>query len=356
MNIKIPLLPYRTETGEVIFPTGTWFGTYFSEELIALLPYGYKFKLIRGHEFSKKIIFDSYVKFFYDLKKHAKTDAIRYIAKMLLNQLYGYFGRSRELIFTTNVFSKDLPFILATRVVKTIVNITENVYLTLMSANINYNIIKNLNLKIDFTEIKNLNKTVKSNVAISAAVTAYGRINMIKYKTLPGYQIFYTDTDSIFVDKPLPDNLVGDDLGFMKNELIKLNTKIIERALFLGNKKYAFQYLDDKGILNTKTVFSGISKKKLNWEDFEKMSKGEIINVTMPNVFTHNFKELSISLNERILNIRKSDSKLLINNKYFPKNIIMGFPNYKTLIIHIVDKLFRRFNLLNNNHDVRNKM
>ena len=44
---------------------------------------------------------------------------------MHLNQLYGYFGRSRELILTKAVFNKDLNLILGTQFVKTIIPITK---------------------------------------------------------------------------------------------------------------------------------------------------------------------------------------------------------------------------------------
>lgn len=43
------------------------------------------------------------------------------------------------------------------------------------------------------------------NVAIASAVTAYARIFMSIFKNNLDYNLYYTDTDSIFVDKPLPD-------------------------------------------------------------------------------------------------------------------------------------------------------
>lgn len=33
---------------------------------------------------------------------------------------------------------------------------------------------------------------------------------------MPDYEVYYTDTDSIFVSKPLPDELIGDGLGQIK--------------------------------------------------------------------------------------------------------------------------------------------
>jgi DNA polymerase elongation subunit (family B) len=63
---------------------------------------------------------------------------------------------------------------------------------------------------------------VKSNVAIAAAVTSYARIEMMELKILLaklGIKLYYTDTDSFFVDKELPNYLIGNELGQLKNEL-----------------------------------------------------------------------------------------------------------------------------------------
>ena len=117
---------------------------------------------------------------------------------MHLNQLYGYFGRSRELIITKTIFNRDLNLILGTHFVKSIIKISHKISIVLMTANLNFDLIKKLKLDLDLTTLKNMNKSVKSNVAISAAVTAYARIEMMKYKVDPSYKIYYTDTDSIF--------------------------------------------------------------------------------------------------------------------------------------------------------------
>lgn len=195
----------------------------------------------------------------------------------------------------------------------------------LFSANLNYNLIKhlnneNINVKDEFnTFYNNINKNVKSNVAISAAVTAYGRIERMKYKTLDGYTIYYSDTDSAFLNKPLPQHLVGNGIGLMKDEL---NGKIIKRALFLGNKKYIYQYYNDNNILQTVSVFSGVKRNTLTWDDFYKMSKGEVIIVKIPNTFIIKFKNLDLEIKDRFVNISKSKTKNLINNIYQPLHII----------------------------------
>lgn len=56
---------------------------------------------------------------------------------------------------------------------------------------------------------------MKSNVAIAAAVTSYAGIEMIKYKI--NYNIFYTDTDSVFTSDDLPGFELGNELGLIKD-------------------------------------------------------------------------------------------------------------------------------------------
>lgn len=65
---------------------------------------------------------------------------------------------------------------------------------------------------------------------------------MIDYKLKYNKNIFYSDTDSIFTEKTLPDSIfTNTELGLMKNELIdKSINKKVNRAIFLGNKKYFY--------------------------------------------------------------------------------------------------------------------
>nr|YP_010130200.1 DNA polymerase [Clavaria fumosa]QPZ51102.1 DNA polymerase [Clavaria fumosa] len=155
-SIKIPLLPYKAETGEMIFPTGTWYGTYFSEELKAVIKHGYKISWFKGQPFSKEYLFNNYVNFFFKIKQTAKTTVTRFIAKMHLNQLYGYFGRSRELILTKAVFNRDINLLLGTHFVKSIIQITKKMSIVLMTANLNFDLIKKLKLDLDLTTLKNM--------------------------------------------------------------------------------------------------------------------------------------------------------------------------------------------------------
>jgi len=61
-NTLKPILPFK-RNGRTIFPTGSWIGTYFSEEVKAAMKLGYKFTFYEGcyAEFDTYPLFNSYV-------------------------------------------------------------------------------------------------------------------------------------------------------------------------------------------------------------------------------------------------------------------------------------------------------
>ena len=141
-----PLLPYRQpDTGRVIYPKGKWIGTYFSELLKGVQPYGYKFTLIEGSEHERiKNLFNNYNKHFYSQKVNA-TGASRFIAKLHLNCLYGVFGRRLDNIQTLDINIKELSKYLASRLIKNYIEIDDNTVTLLMYTDIKTNILDALN-------------------------------------------------------------------------------------------------------------------------------------------------------------------------------------------------------------------
>jgi hypothetical protein len=165
---------------------------YFSEELKAIskIP-GYKINLISGCEYTKVHYFNSYIEDFFNQKKTSKG-AERFIAKMHLNQLYGYFGRSYDIINTININSSELKKLLTCKLLKTFIGLTPNLYIALVEGNVPGKIIKSLNLGASY-KIKNNFSSVNTNVSIASAITSYARIEMMQYKL--NYDVFYSDTD-----------------------------------------------------------------------------------------------------------------------------------------------------------------
>jgi hypothetical protein len=295
-NMLKPVLPYK-HLGKTIYPTGCWIGIYFSEELKAVQKLGYKITLIKGYEFSKLDLFSDYIKFFYSIKKNS-TGPQRFIAKMHLNQLYGYFGRKLDLIETINVFNKDLILYAGYRIIKNIIKINNDISTLLMSCNINQELINELNSKFELN-LKSNFKNVKTNVAIASAVTSYARIHMIPYKLLSG--TVYTDTDSIFTTDTLPDHLIGTDLGLMKDEL---DGNIIQEAYFLGIKQYGYKYLNNNQIIE-KSTFAGVPKNSLTFNEIIKLFNGDILIKLIPIRFFKSIINLEINIKPTKITIKK---------------------------------------------------
>jgi len=125
-------------------------------------------------------------------------------------------------------------------------------------------LVKHRPLKKDInTLLDNAKESHNVNVAIASAITAYARIHMSQFKNNPEFNLFYSDTDSIYIDKPLPLDLVSSkELGKMKLE----NT--ISKAVFLSPKVYCLETTDGKLIYKVKGLSHDI---ELTMNDFENL-------------------------------------------------------------------------------------
>jgi len=92
-NLKHPILQTHVKTNggmRTIAPIGTWEDMIFSPEMDNALNLGYKFNILWGYKFDKANIFKDYVNFLYEFRlNYPKSDPLNYIAKILLNSLYG---------------------------------------------------------------------------------------------------------------------------------------------------------------------------------------------------------------------------------------------------------------------------
>jgi DNA polymerase elongation subunit (family B) len=106
-------------------------------------------------------------------------------------------------------------------------------------------------------------ETHNVSIPIASAITAYARIHMSQFKNNPDFKLFYSDTDSIYIDKPLSNDLVSSTiLGKMKLEYI------IKKAIFLTPKVYFLLTEDNKIIYKVKGLSHDI---ELTMKDFENL-------------------------------------------------------------------------------------
>ena len=102
---------------------------------------------------------------------------------------------------------------------------------------------------------------------------------MSKFKNNENFKLYYTDTDSIVVDQPLPDSFVNSTiLGKMKLE------HIVKKGIFLAPKLYCFNTNNNELIIKTRGLSPNI---QLQIEDFENLlfKDSEIINIKKFKLF-----------------------------------------------------------------------
>jgi DNA polymerase type B, organellar and viral len=245
LDINIPLLQKKIKTDKdverTIAPVGNWTGVYFSEELKKALSLGYKFKIYRGYLFEKANIFSEFVTEIYAIKEKSLKGSANYtIAKLLLNSLYGRFGM-KPIIENSEIIDPLLAIKL---------NDNKNIIVT--------NIIELKNGKelISFFDYDDYENNIISkfklniSVPISAAITAYSRIYMNNFlscteKNMLGCTIFYTDTDSLYINKELDSKYISNtEIGKFKLE------RIFEKGLFLGPKMYGGTFYENNKYLD----------------------------------------------------------------------------------------------------------
>ena len=138
------------------------------------------------------------------------------------------FGRKQIFIETINVYNSEIAKYVVTNIIKTIIPINADILTLLIVKNIDSKLISELN-NTCFVKMKNSHNSIKSNVSIASAITSYARIYMMKFKI--NSDVYYTDTDSIFTKTKINPNLIGKELGLMKEEL---NGLTIKKCYFLG--------------------------------------------------------------------------------------------------------------------------
>ena len=302
-NLEHPILQRRIRTPNglrTIAGLGSWNGWIFSAEMVNAIKYGYTFKIIKGYEFKQADIFSKYINKMYNLRlQYPKGDAMNLIAKLLMNSLHGKFGMKTELT-KVEILDNNQDKV--------------NKYLN----KFNSNIMDLINLEDKIVLIYNTNKFIPSddnevfhddvfhaldvNVAIASAITAYARIKMSQFKNNPNFKLYNSDTDNIVINKPLPESMVGNELGQMKLE------HVISKAVFLAPKLYGLVEVNGNEIIKAKGLIKS-SIKQLTVADFEKLLvKDSSRLITHQKMYKNLFKS-NISVLDTIYTIKATSNK-----------------------------------------------
>ena len=130
------------------------------------------------------------------------------------------------------------------------------------------------------------------------------RLYMAKFKNNPNAKLYYSDTDSIIINKPLSDKYVGKELGLFKLE------HEINKGIFIRNKLYIIQNSNKDFVIKS----SGVDSKHLNWDKFELLLKGESV-ITEKIIFNVKWKELQIDVVKLYIKLKGLDKIIGIEDE-----------------------------------------
>lgn len=289
-SMNRPFLPYRKANGTLLFPTGTFVGVYYSEELLYAQKIGYKMTPVRGWLYEKKPSpFDKFISDIYEKRIEAKKnrqDSMVFIYKLLMNSLYGRFGLN-PLCSIGELCDYDRKEFIIEHYDQ-IIDIKEpikgkDIFFVKYKENCFDN---SVNGKYKYPSL--------CAVQLSAAITACARIHMYQYISLD--DCYYTDTDSVVLSQPLDDIEVSStELGKFKLE------RYLDKGIFLAPKSYYVKDIEGKEITKQK----GMAKQVVDPEWFELQ-------------YINPFRELELDVTNNfvrdlsLLKIIKKDSKLTV--------------------------------------------
>jgi hypothetical protein len=225
-----PFLPARLpDENGLYYPTGYMFGVYYTEELKYAETLGYKvITCCCGYLFEPMDSpFEKYVTDLYSRRLKAKAAGnitASYVFKSLLNSLYGRLAISPESNITAVLdYDQTKKYIDSGGPMGNIEELGD-VFLLHYIQNV-------------YDQSAPWKHHVNTSPQMSAAITSYGRIYMYPY--ISRSDCHYTDTDSVVLSNPLPDECVSDtELGKFK---LEHNVSV---GIFTAPKCYAISFVD----------------------------------------------------------------------------------------------------------------
>ena len=170
---------------------------------------------------------------------------------------------------------------------------------------------------ITYIDLFKTTRVPNVSISIASAITAYSRVFMSKFKNNDKFKLYYSDTDSIFIDSDLNNELVGNEIGQFKLEYN------LSEGIFLGPKIYCG--LTDSGKYISK-VKGYKNPQNISFEDFKSLLKKD----ALPLELHHDkwFRSLingEITIKDQVYNLIKTENKrefiyendLAINTKAF---------------------------------------
>jgi len=328
VNLKHPILQTHIRTNEgirTVAPLGSWSDMLFSEEMYNAMKYGYKFEVLWGYTFESDYIFTNFVDELYQIRlDYPKSDPMNYIAKIIMNSLYGRFGMDDNFIFSLIMNKEDYD--------KYEDLDKDNSILDVIEIDDNY-LVQTKNPKVELdTLLDNGSEVHNINIAIAAAITAYARIHMSQFKNNSEYNLYYTDTDSIYIDTPLGNQYIGKELGLMKLECI------CNDAVFLAPKVYSL--VTDNGVIMKIKGLSNKALSKISFDDLIELLNQDSKLESKQEKWYKDISNGNIIIKDQIYTLKVTGNKrhLIYGNKliYTKPIVITKEKEIKTSNLHLI--------------------
>jgi len=335
-----PVLPYRCQDGKLLFPLCAkcgesnnqnecncsdkdrgWVGTFCSNELEVAIEMGYNVKQfyeILHWENTSDNLFSKYVNCFLQIKQEAsgfpsnvvtpnqienyvekyksvegielitenikKSSALRSLAKLMLNSLYGKFGQRTTMRNSHLVSTVEQLCTLVGDPCKTLID---------------FHVLSENMMHLETEENRHFAQTnSKTNVTVSAFTTAWARLKLWSVMHKLGKNLLYTDTDSlIYISHPAQSNVqLGNFLGDLSDELVckKIGCKsdkncehFILEFVAGGPKNYAYRLNSGETVckirgftldctISLRLNFSVLKAQVFDWLEKECNKRGEV--------------------------------------------------------------------------------
>lgn len=238
---------------------------FFTEELRYAKNLGCTVQLFDGLAFDRGRPFDEYVDTVYEARRNATSSSAKSRLKLLLNSLYGKFGRNPERFRTETVSMSKLNDIAQYHAIEGLV-FHEN------SCSVTYDVDPDITgsgsseLLASRLVAADNHPDTEANVAIAAAITAYARLKLHRLRTVPDNTCAYSDTDSVVLQKPVDPSWLSSELGGLKLECQ------VGYGVFAAPKVYAIRNDDGDTV-----KFKGISKGMASFDHVEALFKGDTV-------------------------------------------------------------------------------
>jgi len=230
--------------------------------------YGYHIEVVESFIFDRGVnTFKDFIMDFYNQKMVAASAAERHSAKLTMNSIFGRFGMSNERDKIKIVDLEEYNKIELLFDIKSYIQLDKKILVRYSKLPSRIKCEQNgKDYDLELLKYSDSEDSIINSSPIAAATASWARIIMYPYLA----NAYYSDTDSVFLDHPLNNDLIGSGIGQFKLEY----GGMIKKAIFPASKLYLLD--TNCGIVSKSKGYSG----KLSLSDYISLYKADLIKVT----------------------------------------------------------------------------